>query len=51
MDELGLRIALNGITRSTRVAKLAPGTTIRVEVIGKLRRAYGGEPKVGDFQP
>jgi hypothetical protein len=28
-----------------------PGTTIRVEVIGKLRRAYGGEPKVGDFQP
>ena len=34
-----------------RRAKLAPGTTIRVEVVGKLRRAYAGEPKIGDFVP
>jgi hypothetical protein len=47
----GVLVLYNGITRSTRVAKLASGTTIRVEVIGKLRRAYRGEPKVGDFQP
>jgi len=25
--------------------------TIRVEVIGKLRRNYAGEPKIGDFLP
>jgi hypothetical protein len=40
-----------GVTRSTRIAKLAPGATIRVEVIGKLRRAYAGEPKIGDQVP
>jgi hypothetical protein len=33
------------------VARLAPATTIRVEVVGKLRRAYAGEPKIGDFVP
>lgn len=42
-------VLYNGITRSTRIAKLAPGTLIRVEVVGKLRRTYAGEPKVGDF--
>jgi hypothetical protein len=39
----------NGNTRATRVAKLSPGSTIRVEVVGKLRRAYAGEPKIGDL--
>jgi hypothetical protein len=34
-----------------RIAKLAPGLTIRVEVVGKLRRAYAGEPRIGDFLP
>ena len=47
----GVLVLYNGITRSTRVAKLAPGTVIRVEVIGKLRRAYADEPRVGDFLP
>jgi hypothetical protein len=47
----GVLVLYNGITRATRVAKLAPGTTIQVEVVGTLRRAYGGEPKVGDFLP
>jgi hypothetical protein len=47
----GVLVVDNGITRASRIAKLAPGTTIRVEVVGKLRRAYGGEPKVGDDVP
>ncbi len=47
----GVLVLYNGITRSTRIAKLAPGTAIRVEVVGRLRRAYAGEPKVGDFLP
>ena len=44
-------VLYNGITRATRVAKLSPGSTIRVEVVGRLRRAYAGEPKIGDLLP
>ena len=47
----GVLVLYNRITRATRIAKLAPGATIRVEVVGMLRRAYAGEPKVGDFPP
>ncbi len=32
----GVLVLYNGVTRATRIAKLAPGTLIRVEVIGKL---------------
>lgn len=39
----------NGVTRATRIAKLAPGRLVRVEVIGRLRRAYGPDPKIGDL--
>lgn len=41
----------NGVTRATRIAKLVPGTLVRVEVIGKLPRAFAGEPKIGDLLP
>jgi hypothetical protein len=47
----GVLVLYNGVTRASRIAKLAPGTTIRVEVVGKLRRPYAGEPKIGDFVP
>jgi hypothetical protein len=47
----GVLVVYNGVTRATRIAKLAPGTMIRVEVIGRLRRAYANEPRVGDFTP
>jgi hypothetical protein len=47
----GVLVLYNGITRATRIAKLNPGSTIRVEVVGKLRRAYAGEPKIGDPSP
>lgn len=39
----------NGVTRASRIAKLAPGTLVRVEVLGKLRRAHGPDPKIGDL--
>jgi hypothetical protein len=39
------------VTRATCIAKLAPGTLIRVEVIGKLPRAYSADPKIGDVLP
>jgi hypothetical protein len=47
----GVLVVYNGVTHATRIAKLAPGATLRVEVVGKLRRPYAGEPKIGDFPP
>ena len=44
-------VLYNGVTRATRIAKLARGTLIRVEVIGKLPKAYAAEPKIGDLLP
>lgn len=44
----GVLVIDNGVTRASRIAKLAPGTLVRVEVIGKLRRAYGPDPSSGD---
>jgi hypothetical protein len=45
----GTLVLYNGVTRATRLAKLAPGTLIRVEVIGKLPRAFAADPKIGDL--
>jgi hypothetical protein len=47
----GVLVIYNGVTRATRIAKLAPGTLVRVEVIGRLRRPYGADPKIGDLLP
>jgi hypothetical protein len=45
----GVLEIVNGVTRATRIAKLAPGNTIRVEVIGQLRRPRCHYPKIGDL--
>jgi len=47
----GVLMLYNGVTRATRIAKLAPGRLIRVEVIGKLPKAFAGESKIGDLLP
>jgi hypothetical protein len=47
----GVLMIYNGVTRATRVAKLSPGTLTRVEVIGRLPKAFAGEPKIGDHLP
>jgi hypothetical protein len=47
----GVLMLYNGVTRATRIAKLAPGILIRVEVIGKLPKAFAGEPKIGELLP
>ncbi|HYV38634.1 MAG TPA: hypothetical protein VE988_23315 [Gemmataceae bacterium] len=41
----------DGVTRATRVAKLLPGTLIRVEVIGKLKQRGASTPTVGERLP
>jgi hypothetical protein len=47
----GVLMLYNGVTRATRIAKLAPGTLIRVEVIGKLPKAFAKDPRIGDLLP
>lgn len=47
----GVLMLYNGVTRATRIAKLAPGTLIKVEVIGKLPKAFANDPKIGDLLP
>src|SRR5258708_27115843 len=41
----------NGVTRATRIAKLSPGTLIRVEEIDTLRTPVAGLPTIGDLLP
>jgi hypothetical protein len=38
----------DGVTRATRIAKLAPGQTVPIVVIGRYRRSRAGSPRVGD---
>lgn len=47
----GVLVLYNGVTRATRIAKLAFGATIRVEEIGKLPKAFAADPKIGDLLP
>jgi hypothetical protein len=47
-DPDGLLEILDGVTRATRIAKLAQGETVPVIVIGYYRRSRAGSPKVRD---
>jgi hypothetical protein len=47
----GKLMIANGVTRATRIAMLAPGSLIRVEVVETLRSAVGHLPTIGDFVP
>lgn len=41
----------DGVTRATRIAKLSPGTIVRVEVLDDLRTKFGHLPTVQDRLP
>jgi hypothetical protein len=41
----------DGVTRATRVAKLIPNATVRVEVMRTIARPVGHLPTVGDRVP
>lgn len=47
----GTLMLYNGVTRAVRIAKLAPGTLIRVEVIGRVHRPFATFPTIGDLLP
>ena len=44
----GVLELVGGVTRATRVAKLLPGTTVWVEVLGKLRQPMAKNRRIGD---
>jgi hypothetical protein len=41
----------DGVTRATRIARLGPGTTVRVEVLDDLPTKFGHLPTVQDLLP
>jgi hypothetical protein len=47
----GELLIYNAVTRATRIAKLAPGASIRVEVVDTLRQPVGQLPTIGDLLP
>ena len=47
-DPDGVLVILDGVTRATRVAKLAPGVTVPVLVIGRYRNSRASSPRVRD---
>jgi hypothetical protein len=47
-DPDGLLEISDGVTRATRIAKLAPGETVPIIVIGRYRRSRASSPYVRD---
>jgi hypothetical protein len=47
-DPDGVLEISDGVTRATRIAKLAPGETVPVIVIGRYRRSRANSPCVRD---
>jgi hypothetical protein len=41
----------DGVTRATRIAKLSPGATIRIEVVRTVKVPLGHFPTIGDSLP
>src|SRR5947208_5252656 len=47
-DPNGVLEISDGVTRAARIARLAPGETVPVSVIGRYRRSRAGSPSVRD---
>jgi hypothetical protein len=47
-DPDGLLEISDGVTRATRIAKLAPGETVPIVVIGRYQRSRAKSPSVKD---
>jgi hypothetical protein len=47
-DSNGVLEISDGVTQATRIAKLAPGVTFPVVVIGRYRRSRANSPCVRD---
>ena len=47
-DPDGALEVMDGVTRATRIAKLNPGETVPVVVIGYYRKTWAGSLRIGD---
>jgi hypothetical protein len=47
----GALMIYNGVTRAMRIAKLAPGSLIRVDVVRNLPKPLAHLPKIGELLP
>ena len=47
----GVLVVVDGVTRATRAAKMAPGQLVRVEIIAYRKQPAAGDPKIGDHLP
>jgi hypothetical protein len=47
-DPDGVLEISDGVTRASRIAKLAPGELVPVVVIGRYRKSRAGSPSVRD---
>jgi hypothetical protein len=47
----GALMIYDGVTRATRIARMAPGTPITVEVVREARVPLGHLPRIGDLIP
>ena|SRR5438105_1048465 len=47
----GALMLSDGVTRATRIAKLSPGATIRIEVVRTVKVPLGHFPTIGDTLP
>lgn len=47
----GVLVISNGVTRATRIAKLSPGTLVRVVVMGPMKNARATAPRIGELLP
>jgi ParB-like chromosome segregation protein Spo0J len=47
-DPDGMMEIIDGVTRATRIAKLAPDQPVSVIVIGRYRRSRANSPRVKD---
>jgi hypothetical protein len=49
-DVNGVLEIWDGVTRATRIAKLAPGETVPILVIGRYRKSRAKSPRLGDMK-
>ena len=47
-DSDGLMEIIDGVTRATRIAKLAPDQPVSVIIIGRYRRSRANSPRIKD---
>ena len=47
----GVLLIYDGVTRATRIAKLSPGTTVPIEIIGQIPLSLTSWRKIGEVLP